>query len=86
MRFSATLSLFVDCFLLRSSRSPDEHVEDNADSDPIDVLSRICRSSRISAFFSGVRIRGGLPVEADIEQAIKVHALIEFSHKMPQGS
>ena len=75
----------VDVWLRGKKESYHVAIGDDADSDPIDVLSRICRSSRISAFFSGVRIRGGLPVEADIEQAIKVHALIEFSHKMPQG-
>ena len=72
----------VDVWLRGKKKSCPVAIGDDADSDPIDVLSRICRSSRISAFFSGVRIKGGLPVEADIERATKVHALIEFSHKM----
>ena len=72
----------VDVWLKGKKESCHVAIGDDADSDPIDVLSRICRSSRISAFFSGVRIRGGLPIESDIEQAIKVHALIEFSKEM----
>ena len=73
----------VDVWLRGKKESCHVAIGDDADSDPIDVLSRLCRSSRISAFFSGVRIRGGLPIESDIEQAIKVHVLIEFSNKMP---
>ena len=69
----------VDVWLGGKKKSCHVSIGDDADSDAIDVLSRICRSSRISAFFSGVRIRGGLPIEADIERAIKVHILIEFS-------
>ena len=71
----------MDVWLGGKKKSCHVSIGDDADSDAIDVLSRICRSSRISAFFSGVRIRGGLPIEADIERAIKVHILIEFSHQ-----
>ena len=73
----------VDLWLRGKKESCRVAIGDNADSDPVNVLSRLCRSSRISAFFSGVRIRGGIPIEADIEQAIKVHVLIEFSHETP---
>ena len=72
----------VDVWLKGKKESCHVAIGDDADSDPIDVLNQICRSSRISAFFSGVRIKGGLPIEADIKRATKVHALIEFSHKM----
>ena len=73
----------VDVWLRGKKKSCHVAIGDDADSNPSDVLSRVCCSSRISAFFSGVRIRGGLPIKSDIEQAIKVHVLIEFSHEMP---
>ena len=70
----------VDIWLKGKKERYHVAIGDDADSDAIDVLSQICRSSRISAFFSGVRIKGGLPIQADIERAIKVHTLIEFRH------
>ena len=76
----------VDVWLEGKKESCHVSIGEDADSDAIDVLSRICRSSRMSAFFSGVRIREGLPLEADIERAIKVHTLIEFRRENPRGT
>ena len=73
----------VDVWLGGKKESCHVAVGEDADSDVTDVLSRICLSSRISAFFSGVRIRNGRLIKADIERAIKVHTLIEFTHQAP---
>ena len=65
----------VDIWLEGKKESCHVAIGDDADSDAIDVLSQICHSSRMSAFFSGVRIRESIPIQADIERAIKVHTL-----------